>query len=454
MPYISLNPTTNKTLKTYTSWNGSHLATALEKAHKAQQIWAQTSFPQRAEHMHRAALLLHERANEYAVLMAAEMGKPIREGRAEAEKCAIACDYYGVHAEHFMQAEMVQTGAGKSYVSYEPMGVVLGVMPWNFPFFQVIRFTAPALMAGNACVLKHASNVPQSALALERLFRDAGFPPHLFTTLMIESADVADAIASRYVQAVTLTGSENAGREIASHAGQHLKKCVLELGGSDAFIVLKDADLELAATFAVRSRFQNCGQSCIAAKRIIPVAEIADEFNALFVQKTKDLRMGDPMNDTTQIGPMARLDLRENLHQQVTDSIAQGAQVALGCKPMEGEGAFYPPSILDGVTAKTRAYHEELFGPVAAVIRAKDEEDAIRIANDTRFGLGSSIWSRDTEHAEALARRIQAGCSFINGMVKSDPRLPFGGTKASGFGRELSYHGIREFVNIKTVWIR
>ena len=454
MPYISLNPTTNKTLKTYTSWNGSHLAAALEQAHKAQQIWAQMAFPQRAEHMHRAALLLHERANEYAVLMAAEMGKPVREGRAEAEKCAIACDYYAVHAEHFMQAEMVQTGAGKSYVSYEPMGVVLGVMPWNFPFFQVIRFTAPALMAGNACVLKHASNVPQCALALERLFLDAGFPPHLFTTLMIESADVADAIASRYVQAVTLTGSENAGREIASHAGQHLKKCVLELGGSDAFIVLEDADLELAASYAVRSRFQNCGQSCIAAKRIIPVAEIADEFSSLFVKKTKDLKMGDPMNDTTQIGPMARLDLRENLHQQVTDSIVQGAQVVLGCKPMEGEGAFYPPSILDGVTAKTRAYHEELFGPVAAVIRAKDEEDAIRIANDTRFGLGSSIWSRDTEHAEALARQIQAGCSFINGMVRSDPRLPFGGTKASGFGRELSYHGIREFVNIKTVWIR
>lgn len=454
MPYISLNPTTNKTLKTYTSWNGSHLATALEQAHRAQQVWAPAEFSQRAEHMHRAALLLQERADEYAVLMAAEMGKPIREGRAEAEKCAIACDYYAVHAEHFMQAEMVQTAAGKSYVSYEPIGVVLGVMPWNFPFFQVIRFTAPALMAGNGCVLKHASNVPQCALALERLFLDAGFPPHLFTTLMIESADVADAIASRYVQAVTLTGSENAGREIASYAGQHLKKCVLELGGSDAFIVLKDADLELAASFAVRSRFQNCGQSCIAAKRIIPVAEIADEFSSLFVKKTKELKMGDPMNGTTQIGPMARLDLRENLHRQVTDSIAQGAQAVLGCKPMEGEGAFYPPSILDGVTSKTRAYHEELFGPVAAVIRAKDEEDAIRIANDTRFGLGSSIWSRDTEHAEALARRIQAGCSFINGMVKSDPRLPFGGTKASGFGRELSYHGIREFVNIKTVWIR
>jgi succinate-semialdehyde dehydrogenase / glutarate-semialdehyde dehydrogenase len=271
---------------------------------------------------------------------------------------------------------------------------------------------------------------------------------------MIEAADVVEAIASHHVHAVTLTGSEAAGREVASHAGQHLKKCVLELGGSDAFIILKDADLEQAANFAVRSRFQNCGQSCIAAKRIIPVAEIADEFVSLFIEKTADLKMGDPMSETTQLGPMARLDLREDLHQQVTDSIAQGAQAVLGCEPTPGEGAFYPPSILDRVTAKTRAYHEELFGPVAAVIRATDEEETVHIANDTRFGLGSSIWSRDSEHAEKLAQRIQAGCSFINGMVRSDPRLPFGGTKASGFGRELSYHGIREFTNIKTVWIR
>lgn len=454
MPYISLNPATNKTLKTYTSWDSHHLATALEQAHDAQRTWAQTTFSERAELMNRAAMLLHERGNEYARLMAMEMGKPLREGRAETEKCALACDYYAVHAEHFMQIEMVQTDANKSYVSYDPIGVVLGVMPWNFPFFQVIRFAAPSLMAGNGCVLKHAASVPQCALALEQLFLDAGFPLHLFTTLMIDAADVVEAIASHHVHAVTLTGSESAGREVASHAGQHLKKCVLELGGSDAFIILGDADLEQAASFAVRSRFQNCGQSCIAAKRIIPVAEIADEFVSLFIEKAADLKMGDPMSETTQLGPMARLDLRGDLHQQVTDSIAQGAQAVLGCEPAPGEGAFYPPSILDRVTAKTRAYHEELFGPVAAVIRATDEEEAIHIANDTRFGLGSSIWGRDSQHAEKLAQRIQTGCSFINGMVRSDPRLPFGGTKASGFGRELSYHGIREFVNIKTVWIR
>ena len=454
MPYISLNPATNETLKTYGSWDSQHLGLALEQTYNAQRTWALTSLPERADRMNRAAILLHKRVNEYAALMAAEMGKPLREGRAEVEKCALACDYYAVHAEHFMQIEMVQTDAGKSYVSYEPLGVVLGIMPWNFPFFQVIRFAAPSLMAGNACVLKHASNVPQCAQALEQLFRDAGFPPHLFTTLMIEAANVAEAIASPFVHGVTLTGSEAVGRKVASHAGQHLKKCVLELGGSDAFLILKDADLDLASSFAVKSRFQNCGQSCIAAKRIIPVAEIAEEFLSLFIKKTAELKMGDPMSDETRLGPMARLDLREDLHQQVVDSIAQGAEPVLGCKPVPGKGAFYPPSILHRVTAKMRAYNEELFGPVAAVIPAANEANAICIANDTRYGLGSSIWSRDSEHAEEVARKIQAGCSFINGMVRSDPRLPFGGIKDSGFGRELSYHGIREFVNIKTVWVR
>jgi succinate-semialdehyde dehydrogenase/glutarate-semialdehyde dehydrogenase len=454
MPYTSLNPATNETLKTFTSWDSQRLTSALEQASDAQQIWAGTKFSERTERMNRVAMLLHERVNEYAALMAVEMGKPVREGRAEVEKCSSACDYYAVHAEHFMQLEPVQTDAGKSYVSYEPLGVVLGIMPWNFPFFQVIRFAAPGLMAGNACVLKHASNVPQCAQALEQLFLDAGFPSHLFTTLMIETADVANAIASPFVQGVTLTGSEAAGRNVASHAGQQLKKCVLELGGSDAFIILKDADLDLAASFAVRSRFQNCGQSCIAAKRIIPVVEIADEFLTLFTKKAADLKMGDPMSETTQLGPMARLDLREDLQQQVVDSIAQGAEPVLGCKPVPGPGAFYPPSILYWVTAKTPAYNEELFGPVAAVIPAANEEEAIHIANDTRFGLGSSIWSRNSKHAEEVARQVQAGCSFINGMVRSDPRLPFGGVKASGFGRELSYHGMREFVNIKTVWIR
>ena len=454
MPYISLNPATNRIVKTYTSWDSHHLATALQQTDIAQQEWSQTSFDDRAVRMGSAARLLRERASDYGRMISIEMGKPIRESYDEVEKCALICDYYSLHAQNFLRDETVQTDASRSYVSYQPLGVVMGVMPWNFPFLQVIRFAAPALMAGNGCVLKHASNVPQCALAIEQLFLDAGFPASLFTTLMIESSDVVEAIASRHVHAVTLTGSEAAGRAVAAHAGQHLKKCVLELGGSDAFIILKDADLELAATNAVKSRFLNCGQSCIAAKRIIPVAEIANEFMSIFVQKTRDLKMGDPLSENVQIGPLARLDLREYLHLQVTDSIAQGAEALLGCKPIAGEGAFYPPSILDRVTAKTRAYHEELFGPVATVIRATDEDEAVHIANDTRFGLGSSIWSGDSVHAEKIARQVHAGSSFINGMVRSDPRLPFGGIKSSGFGRELSSHGIREFVNVKSVWIR
>ena len=454
MPYISLNPATNRIVKTYTSWDSHHLATALQQADIAQQEWLQTSFDDRAVRMSSAARLLRERASDYGRMISIEMGKPIRESYDEVEKCALICDYYSLHAQNFLRDETVQTDASRSYVSYQPLGVVLGVMPWNFPFLQVIRFAAPALMAGNGCVLKHASNVPQCALAIEQLFLDAGFPASLFTTLMIESSDVVEAIASHHVHAVTITGSEAAGRVVAAHAGQHLKKCVLELGGSDAFIILKDADLELAATNAVKSRFLNCGQSCIAAKRIIPVAEIADEFVSIFMQKTRDLKMGDPLSENVQMGPLARLDLREYLHLQVTDSIAQGAEALLGCKPIAGEGAFYPPSILDRVTAKTRAYHEELFGPVATVIRATDEDEAVHIANDTRFGLGSSIWSGDSVHAEKIARQVHAGSSFINGMVRSDPRLPFGGIKSSGFGRELSSHGIREFVNVKSVWIR
>jgi len=327
-------------------------------------------------------------------------------------------------------------------------------MRWNFPFWQVFRGAVPGLMAGNAVVLKHSSNVPRCAAAIEEVFRAGGLPEYVFTTLMIEAEQVATALADPRVQAVTFTGSELAGRKVAVEAGRHLKKCVLELGGSDAFVVLRDAELEDAADTAVASRFQNCGQSCIAAKRFILVPEIAEDFLHLFRQRVGRLRVGDPAAADTQIGPMARPDLRDELHRQVTDSIAQGARPVIGCKPVPGEGCFYEPSILDHVTGRARAYHEELFGPVAVVIRAQDEEDAIRIANDTRFGLGGSLWSRDVARAERLSRDIEAGCCFINGMVKSDPRLPFGGVKASGFGRELSHHGIREFVNAKTVWIK
>jgi len=474
MPHVSLNPTTNQLIQTHASWDVHHLEQALEKAHNAQQIWAQTPFPRRAEVLHDAAIRLRAQLDRYATLITLEMGKPLREARAEVEKCASVCDYYAQHGEDFLRAEPVESDAGKSYVAYYPLGVVLAVMPWNFPFWQVFRAAVPALMAGNALVLKHAPNVPQCALAIEAVFRDSGLmeplaiplthqktvgkrlviPEGLFTTLMIEVEQVAGVIASPHVHAVTLTGSEAAGRKVAACAGQHLKKCVLELGGSDPFIVLHDADLGLAVDMAVASRFLNCGQSCIAAKRFIVVPQIADEFLRQFKIKVEALKLGDPMDDATQIGPMARLDLRDSLHGQITDSIVQGAVAVTGCKPVEREGFFYQPSILDRVTANTRAWHEELFGPVAIVIRAASEDDALRIANETRFGLGSSIWSKDTARAEQLAAHIQAGCTFINGMVKSDPRLPFGGVKASGYGRELSRLGIHEFVNAKTVWIR
>jgi succinate-semialdehyde dehydrogenase/glutarate-semialdehyde dehydrogenase len=454
MPYVSLNPTTNAILKTFPGWDSGRLMAALERTRRAQMEWRHTELPARARLLQRAGDLLLERRGELAALITLEMGKILREARAEVEKCAIACDYYALHGADFLQQEPIETDAGKSYVAYEPLGTVLAVMPWNYPLWQVFRFAVPALMAGNGCVLKHASNVPQCALAIEAVFRDAGFPEHLFTTLLIDAGQVADVIASPHVHAVTLTGSELAGRTVAALAGQHLKKCVLELGGSDAFVVLRDADLEFALQMAVASRFQNCGQSCIAAKRFILVPEIAETFLEMLRQRVDALKMGDPADEATQIGPMARLELREELHRQVTDSIAQGARALLGCAPAARQGVFYQPSILDHVTPKARAYHEELFGPVAVVIRAPDELDAIRIANDTPFGLGSSLWSQDLDRAERLSRDIQAGCTFINGMVKSDPRLPFGGIKASGYGRELSYHGLREFTNAKTIWIR
>jgi succinate-semialdehyde dehydrogenase/glutarate-semialdehyde dehydrogenase len=454
MPYSSFNPYTNQLIQNHDSWDDQRLKQALATAHGAQKTWALTPFARRAGVLREAAARLRAQRDRYATLITQEMGKLLREARAEVEKCAGVCDYYAQHGEDFLRADAMESDAGKSYVAYYPLGVLLAVMPWNFPFWQVFRAAAPALMAGNALVLKHASNVPQCALAIEAVFRDSGLPEGLFTTLMIEAGQVADAIASPHVHAVTLTGSDAAGRKVAASAGQHLKKCVLELGGSDPFIVLHDADLELAVDTAMASRFLNCGQSCIAAKRFIVVPRIADEFLRRFKTKAEALKLGDPMDDATQIGPMARLDLRTTLHQQVTDSIAQGAVAVTGCKAVEREGFFYQPSILDRVTAKSRAWHEELFGPVAIVIRAASEEDALRIANDTPFGLGSSVWSKDTARAEQLAAQIQAGCTFINGMVKSDPRLPFGGVKASGYGRELSRLGIHEFVNAKTVWIR
>ncbi|MES2356589.1 MAG: NAD-dependent succinate-semialdehyde dehydrogenase [Pseudomonadota bacterium] len=454
MPYSTCNPLSNETLQTFTSLAPEELNALLARASEAQKQWRNTDPEERAQLATRLADLTRERQNELAALATLEMGKPIKEALAEIEKCALGCDYYSVHAAPFLAEEPYYTDAGKSYVSYTPIGVVLAVMPWNFPFWQVFRAAVPAILAGNTVVLKHASNVPQVAAAIEQLFRDAGFPEHVFTNAFAESKLIDQTIASPHVQAVTLTGSARAGRSVAAQAGAQLKKCVLELGGSDPFIVLADADLELAATQAVIGRFQNCGQSCIASKRFILVPEIADEFIALFKEKVAALKIGDPTREDTQIGPMARPDLRDELHAQVQASIAAGATAVLGCVPLPGNGNFYAPSILDNVTPAAPAYREELFGPVAIILRAKNEEDALRLANDTPYGLGASLWSRDFEGAEDLGMQIEAGMIFVNGIVKSDPRLPFGGIKDSGFGRELSYHGIREFVNAKTVWVR
>ena len=404
--------------------------------------------------MRRAAAVLRAQSEDFARTMTLEMGKPITEARAEIEKCALACDYYADHGPSFLADEVIATDAGRSLVACQPLGTVLAIMPWNFPFWQVLRFAAPALVAGNTGLLKHASNVPQCALAVEAVFREAGFPDGVFRALMIPSSRVAGVIEDARVHAVTLTGSEPAGRQVAAAAGRVLKKTVLELGGSDAFIVLADADLELAVENAVASRFLNTGQSCIAAKRFIVVPEIADAFVERFRQVTEALPVGDPLDERNRLGPMARHDLRETLHEQVGDSIAQGAEAVTGCAPIEGPGAFYLPSILDRVRPGIRAYKEELFGPVASVIRATDEADAIHIANDTDFGLGGSVWTRDSTRGEQVARQLECGSAFVNGLVKSDPRLPFGGVKHSGYGRELSHHGLHEFVNVKTIWIK
>jgi succinate-semialdehyde dehydrogenase/glutarate-semialdehyde dehydrogenase len=454
MPHASLNPATGELIGAYASWDAGRLQEALAKAHEAQLAWAQTGYSQRAQLLRKLAEQLRARVGQYAAVITQEMGKPLREARAEVEKCALTCDYYAEHGDAFMRPDPVKTDVGESYVAYYPLGVVFAIMPWNFPFWQVFRAAAPALMAGNGMVLKHAPNVPGCALAIEAIFRDCGFPESLFTALMIEVEQAVDVIASPYVHGVTLTGSEAAGRKVAALAGQHLKKCVLELGGSDPFVVLEDADLERTVEVAVTSRFQNSGQSCIAAKRFIVVPQIAEEFLRRLRLKVEALKVGDPSDEATQVGPMARADLRDALHRQISDSIARGAVPVMGCKPVEGPGFYYQPSILDRVTADARAYHEELFGPVAAVIRAAGEDDAVRIANETRYGLGSSIWSKDAARAERLASRIVAGCTFVNGMVRSDPRLPFGGVKSSGFGRELSRLGMHEFVNAKTVWVQ
>ncbi|MBI5197175.1 MAG: NAD-dependent succinate-semialdehyde dehydrogenase [Nitrospirae bacterium] len=454
MALESINPATGEVLERFDEWNIARVDETLDLVDQAFVSWRKSRFDQRRHLLKKAASVLRKNIEDFARTMTLEMGKPIRDARAEVEKCAACCDYYAEHGETFLTPEKVDSDASRSYVRFDPIGTVLAVMPWNFPFWQVFRFAAPALMAGNTAVLKHASNVPRSALKIEGVFREAGFPENIFRTLMIGSGAVGSVIKDDRIKAVTLTGSDIAGRRVAEKAGSRIKKTVLELGGADPFIVLADADLERSCTVASQARNVNSGQSCIAAKRFILEAPIAEAFLARFKERMESFVMGDPLDEKTQIGPQARRDLRDDLHAQVTASIEAGARLITGGTIPEGPGAFYPPTILADVVPCMPAYDEELFGPVASVIVARDAEDAVRIANDTPFGLGASLWTSDVEKAEALAAEIEAGAVFINGIVKSDPRLPFGGIKSSGYGRELSHYGIKEFVNIKTVWIK
>jgi succinate-semialdehyde dehydrogenase/glutarate-semialdehyde dehydrogenase len=454
MAIESINPATGERVATFPSATPEEIDRILTEAVQAQKEWAQTSFADRAKPMRKAATLLKERAKDLAKIMAIEMGKPLKDGVAEATKCAWVCDHYAEHAEGYLKPRDEPSDASKSYVRFDPLGVVFAIMPWNYPFWQVFRFIAPHIMAGNGGLLKHAANVPQCALAIEKVMHDAGFPKSLFRSLLIQSKDVRKIIEDDRVAAVTLTGSENAGRAVGEASGKALKPVVLELGGSDPFIVLADADLDQAAKVAATARTLNAGQSCICAKRFVVEDAVYDSFLAKFTEAMKAIKMGDPTDPNTDIGPQARTDLRDELHQQVETAVKQGARCALGGTVPPGPGAFYPPTILVDVKADNIAAKEEFFGPVAIVMRAPTAEAAVAIANETKFGLGASLWTKSPALIEKLVPKIEAGCVFVNGLVKSDPRLPFGGVKTSGVGRELGLEGIREFVNAKTVWIK
>jgi succinate-semialdehyde dehydrogenase / glutarate-semialdehyde dehydrogenase len=447
---VSTNPATGAELARFTPLTADEVETAVDAAVRAQRQWRKRALAERAAMLRDIAAVLRERKDRYARLIVSEMGKPLVEAEAEIEKCAVTCEHYAGHAAEYLEGRSVTAEAG---VVYDPLGVVLAVMPWNYPFWQFFRFAAPAFAAGNGALLKHANNVPQCALAVEEVVRDAGFPAGLFRTLLVEVEQIAPLIADDRIAAVTLTGSTQVGAIVAAQAGASLKKQVLELGGSDPFLVLADADIQAAARAAVQARFVNVGQSCVNAKRFIVEDAVADEFVAAFRRHAAELKIGDPADPATAIGPMARANLRDTLHDQVQRSVAAGATVLAGGEPADGPGFFYPPTILDHVRPGMAAFDEETFGPLAAIIRVPDAGTAVELANRTEFGLGAALWTSDVDRARELAREIEAGAVFVNGVVASDPRLPFGGIKKSGYGRELGAEGIREFCNTKTVWI-
>jgi succinate-semialdehyde dehydrogenase/glutarate-semialdehyde dehydrogenase len=451
----SINPANGDKIQTYKEITSDEFGQRLEKAHQVFQAWRRTDFSERAKLMKAVARLLMENRSEYGRTMAMEMGKPIKSGQAEIKKCAWVCEYYAEHAEKMLQPEMIQTDASKSYVTYSPLGVILAIMPWNYPFWQVFRHAAPGLMAGNGVILKHASNVPGCAVGIEDIFKRAGFPGNLFQNFLISSESVEGIIEHPIIRAVTLTGSKAAGRAVAAKAGKVLKISVLELGGSDPYIVLEDADLEKSAETCAASRLLNSGQSCIAAKRFVVVESVLRPFEEILVEKMRSKKMGDPLDEAVEIGPLARADLREDLHRQVTQSIEKGAICLLGGEIPDAPGTFYPATVLSEVARGMPAYDEETFGPVAAIVPVENEKQAIEVANDSAFGLGAAVFTRDTKRGERIAAdELEAGNCFVNAFVKSDPRLPFGGIKQSGYGRELSRHGLKEFVNIKTVYVR
>lgn len=450
----SVNPFNNTIIAEYDEMSESAVEKTIEKSLLAWYSWEKRSFSSRADLMKKAAAILRRNKNELARLITLEMGKLIGESISEVEKCAMVCDYYADHTESMLKDEFVETDGQRSFITFQPIGPVLAVMPWNYPFWQVFRFAAPAIMAGNTGLLKHASNVQGCALAIEKVFLEAGFPENVFSSLIIGSSKVESVIKNPAIKAVTLTGSEMAGRYVAEAAGKYLKKSVLELGGSDPFIVLSDANLMEAAKTGIKSRMLTSGQTCISAKRFIVKEDIADQFISLIKNEMEALKAGDPMDPNTTLAPLAQIRFAHDLHNQISDSVKMGAKVIIGAKYEDNTSYFYPPTILTNITEKMPVFKEETFGPVAAVITAKNDEEIAEIANNSLFGLGCSIWTEDLQKGEALGREIEAGAIFINGLVKSDPRLPFGGMKNSGYGRELSNYGIKEFCNIKTIWIK